>query len=170
MDLTRRILLSVLVLIIAGVGGVLAEQAGLPMPYMIGALGLTAGLSIWRGGVFPAGFNLPEWMRRGFIALIGVLIGAAFSPDIAAVLPSLWLTVSGLVVFVALAHGLGYLIARRIGGYDRATAFYAATPGGLVESIELAAAYGADDRRVALQHFVRIVLVIVTVPAIVTPW
>ncbi|MEM9851768.1 MAG: AbrB family transcriptional regulator, partial [Pseudomonadota bacterium] len=66
--------------------------------------------------------------------------------------------------FVLVAHGLGFLLCRRLGGYDRATAFYAAMPGGLIEAVTLGEAAGGDARVLTTTHFLRIVLVVTLVP------
>jgi uncharacterized membrane protein AbrB (regulator of aidB expression) len=57
---------------------------------------------------------------------------------------------------------------RNLCGFDRATAVFAAMPGGLGEMTLLGSQYGGDTRRLVLVHSVRIVAVVFAVPFIVS--
>jgi uncharacterized membrane protein AbrB (regulator of aidB expression) len=70
------------------------------------------------------------------------------------------------VLFVPAALTLNYLVLRRIGGLDRATAYFGGMPGGLLESIELGEQRGADIRALTVLQFARIALVVTTVPLV----
>ena len=63
-----------------------------------------------------------------------------------------------------------YLIFLYLGKYDQVTAFYAGAPGGLVESMTLGEEAGADLRILSIQHFIRIILVILIVPSAFFIW
>jgi hypothetical protein len=65
---------------------------------------------------------------------------------------------------VLLAYGYGYAVLRGLGGYDRPTATYGALPGGLMEAMAMGERAGADMRLLTVQHFLRIIVVVVTVP------
>ena len=43
-----------------------------------------------------------------------------------------------IVLFILAAQAFNMTVFQRLGGYDRATAFYCSAPGGLMESIALA--------------------------------
>ena len=58
---------------------------------------------------------------------------------------------------------MGYFIYRR-GGVGRAEALYGAVPGGLIESVTLAEAAGADVAMVTVLQFLRLIGTIVAVP------
>jgi membrane AbrB-like protein len=49
-------------------------------------------------------------------------------------------------------------------GFDPATAYFSATPGGLNEMVIVGRAMGGDDRAIALVHGARILLVVLTLP------
>lgn len=146
------------------VGGLLADHLGLPMPFLLGSLLASASFTLFFAN--PRGITLtyPEPMRRIFVAMIGVMIGSSFSPLIMAQLPALWVSLVAVVPFVLLCHGAGYFIFRLIGKYDSKTAFYSAMPGGLIESVLLGEKAGCDQRILTAQQFIRIVLVVVSVP------
>ncbi|GAA4227976.1 hypothetical protein GGQ68_003989 [Sagittula marina] len=166
----RTFVLTALFLAIGGSGGALASFVGTPMPWMLGALvasGLVSRFAPerhWDGYGFPMGF------RTFFVGLIGVMIGTQVTPDLAALAPDLPLTLGALFVFVPLAHFTNMTIFRRLGGFDRATAFYAATPGGLMESIFMGESAGADIRTLTIQQFLRIILVVTILPLGLSLW
>lgn len=137
---------------------------GLPLPFLLGGF---LGASIFVLFYEREGRQLPKtskWIRLIFVSIIGTLIGSRFTPELLPLLPQFWISALALVPFILIAHGASYMIMRKLGGYDPLTAYYAALPGGLVDSISLAEEYGADVRIVTAQHFIRVVLIVVTVP------
>ena len=148
-----------------GLGGALvARQIGLPIPFLLGSLAATAALSMGLAARTGQRLFYPQTLREIFIAVIGAMIGSTFTPEIFAMAPVLAITLSAMVIFVVLAQTSNYVIFRQLGGYDPATARYAAMPGGLIEAIELGEKAGGDVEVLSIQHFVRIVLVIIVVP------
>ncbi|ETX14605.1 aminopeptidase [Roseivivax halodurans JCM 10272] len=169
-DLPRQIALTCLVLAIGAGGGVLAAFLGLPMPWLLGSLAGTAlSVAALQESVLD-GYGFPNDLRAGCVALIGVMIGTQVSPDLFRELSALPLTLCALVIFVVLAHAGNTAIFRRIGGMDRATAFYSGTPGGLMESIALGEGAGADIRILTMQQFLRIILVVTAIPTALSVW
>lgn len=146
------------------VGGLAADALALPMPYLLGSLCVVAPVVIWRSAQGAEPFWLPKGLRFFFVAVIGALIGARFSPDLIAKLPTIWISLLAVAIFVILAHIVGYIIYRRVAGYDRATALYGAMPGGLVEGVALGEQAGGNAMLLTVHHFARIVIVVVTVP------
>jgi uncharacterized protein len=158
------------VLVTGAAGGHLASLTLLPLPFMLGSLIATALLSSVTGHRFPAGYRFPQGIRLIFLAVIGVMIGAQVTPDLVAMIPALAVSFAALTVFVGLAHAGNYAIFRHLGGYDRPTAFYSGTPGGLMESIAMGEAAGADIAILTMQQFLRIVLVISLLPIGLSLW
>ena len=62
----------------------------------------------------------------------------------------------GLLVYVALGGGIGFLWLHRFCKWDRPSAWFAAFPGGMSEMIASAEAFGANIPKVALSHSLRI--------------
>ncbi|WP_230802273.1 AbrB family transcriptional regulator [Seohaeicola saemankumensis] len=151
-------------------GGMLASQTLLPLPYMLGSLIATALLSAFLGRRFPTGYKFPQNIRLIFLAVIGVMIGAQVSPELGALLPAMAVSFAALTLFVALAHAGNYAIFHHIGGYDKPTAFYSGTPGGLMESIAMGEEAGADIAILTMQQFLRIILVISLLPIGLSVW
>ncbi len=148
-------------------GGLAAWAMGLPLPFMLGALAVTAVSSIATAARGKRPITYPEGLRKTFIAVIGTMIGGTFTPELTLFIPSLWISLLAMVPFLILAQTIGYAIYRHVGGYGRVTSLFAAMPGGLVEAVELGHEAGGDVAILGLQHFARIVLVVVMVPQLI---
>jgi len=98
------------------------------------------------------------------MSIIGAMIGTRFSPELLTLLPQFWISGLALIPFILLAHGGSYAIMRKLGGYNKLDAYFAALPGGIIDSAALAEEAGADLRVVTAQHFIRIILVVASVP------
>ncbi|MEO0944156.1 MAG: AbrB family transcriptional regulator [Pseudomonadota bacterium] len=150
--------------VFGGIGGGLAFVIGAPMPFLLGGIVGTASfvLAYERNGrQLP---KLSRWLRLIFAAGIGAMIGSRFSPELLTLLPQFWISLPTIVAFILIAHGGNYLIMRRLGGYDRKDAYFAGLPGGIIDSVILAEQAGADVRVVTAQHFIRIILVVFSIP------
>ncbi|MBX2883158.1 MAG: AbrB family transcriptional regulator [Granulosicoccus sp.] len=152
------------IFICAFVGGTGAYWMGVPMPYMLGGIFGAASFVLWYerdGRQLP---KLSRWVRLIFMSIIGAMIGSRFSPELLTLLPQFWISGLALVPFILLAHAGNYAIMRGIGRYDKLDAYFAALPGGIIDSAALAEEAGADLRIVTTQHFIRIILVVSSVP------
>ena len=98
------------------------------------------------------------------MSIIGSMIGSRFSPELLSLLPQFWISGLAIIPYILVAHGGSYAILRGLGKYRRLDAYFASLPGGIVDSAALAESAGADLRIVTAQHFVRIILVVVTIP------
>jgi uncharacterized protein len=99
--------------------------------------------------------------------MLGAILGASFAPSVFDHL-GLWaLSLTGLVAYLLTLGGAVYLYFRQVVGLDRATAFYSAMPGGLVEMVTQGSEKGGDERMIALIHVVRIFLVVLSLPFII---
>ena len=160
----------ILALSIGAVGGGLAKTLGAPMPFLIGSFLASAVATLSGVSLFGLAPKLPMPLRNVFVGIIGVMIGGSFHPGIFATLSQIWLPAIAVLVFVITALVANYLIFRHIGGYDRATAFFSAMPGGLIEAIAMGEKAGADPHILALQQISRISLVITTLPFLFFIW
>ena len=151
-------------------GSLVAWAIGLPLPFMLGSLAVTAlwSIALTSRGEPPIAY--PQWLRRMFIAVIGTMIGGTFTTELFSQIPSLWISLLAMIPFLIVAQVVGYFIYRHIGGYEPITSLFAAMPGGLVEAVELGHEAGGDAALLSLQHFARIVLVVVLVPQIFWIW
>ncbi|MDH0097313.1 AbrB family transcriptional regulator [Pseudomonas sp. GD04158] len=145
------------------VGGYLASLAGWPLPWMVGSLLAVIALRCLSNRAFselPSGRKAGQW-------LVASGIGLHFTSEV------LEQVVSHLPVVVMGAFGtlllslIGIAILRRA-GVDRATAFFASMPGGASEMVNLALRHDAQAARVAAAHSLRLLLVVLLIPALFT--
>ncbi|EJO93013.1 AbrB family transcriptional regulator [Ectopseudomonas hydrolytica] len=145
------------------VGGYLASLAGWPLPWMVGSLLAVIALRCLSNRAFselPGGRKAGQW-------LVASGIGLHFTSEV------LEQVVSHLPVVVMGAFGtlllslIGIAILRRA-GVDRATAFFASMPGGASEMVNLALRHDAQPARVAAAHSLRLLLVVLLIPALFT--
>lgn len=152
-------------LAIGAFGGGLAHLVHLPLAYLLGsviAIGVLAALQV---RPFGCQITLPARLRFSFVPVIGVAIGGAFTPQVAHAALGWGPSLLALCLFVPAAHYLGYRIYRA-GGLASADAFFGAVPGGLIESVQMGEAAGADVRLLTVLQFLRLILTILTVPLI----
>jgi membrane AbrB-like protein len=133
----------------------------LPLPWMLGALFATMVAAV---GGLP--LSAPLRIRGAVVAVIGVLLGAGFTPALMQQIGAWSLTLGGLVLYLGLSLAVLVPWFRKVGGFDPRTAYFAAMPGGLSEMVELAEAAKADVARVILAQSLRIVTTI----AVIAVW
>ena len=154
-----------LTLVIGTVGGIAAQTAGLPLGYLLGSMVLVGVLAALDIKPFGRPLTLPARLRFSFVPVIGVAIGGAFTPEVARAALGWGPSLAALLVFVPLAHLLGFFVYRW-GGLQRVEAFYSSIPGGLIESVQMGEEAGADARVLITLQTLRLILTIIAVPII----
>lgn len=138
-----------------------------PLPWMIGPLLATSLVSVLGAPTrsWPPLRNAAQWV-------IGCALGLYFTPQVTALVGSLWWAILLAIVW---ALGLGWLFGRwlharhaqRIGGTPAAgwaTTYFAGAIGGASEMTLLAEREGGRSDLVAAAHSVRLVIVTVVIP------
>lgn len=156
LDRNLRLLFA---LLLGGAGGALFSWLGLPLPFMLGSMCACMAAALLR---FPA--VAPQGIRPPMSAVIGAMLGTSFTPEILGDLTDWLLPMGMLTIFVAVTALTCVTYFRVIFKYDLRTAYFCGMPGGLVDMVALADEYGADTRRVALIHSIRILLIVLLVP------
>jgi membrane AbrB-like protein len=152
----RRLALA---LAIGAVGSVAFWWLKLPLAFLLGALAAT-GIA----AVCGLDIAVPNGLRGAMVALLGATIGASFTPEVLANAGK-WLgSLAVVTVSVAIMSCLAYVCFRRIGEFDRVTAFFGAAPGGLGVMTVAGESMGGDPRTIALVHTARVVVVVFAVP------
>ncbi len=134
------------------------------MPFMLGGIFGAASFVLWYERADKRLPKLSRWVRLVFMSIIGAMIGSRFSPEVLTLLPQFWMSGLALIPFILLAHGGCYAIMRGLGRYNKIDAYFAALPGGIIDATVLAEEAGADLRIVTTQHFIRIILVVSSIP------
>lgn len=140
-------------------GGALFTLAGMPLAWMIGAM-----CAVMVATLFGAPMRMTQLFRQPMSAILGVMLGSAFTPAMAAQITGWWPTIAALAGYVMVTSALLYVYFRKLLGLDPVTAFCSATPGGLNEMTIVCIEMGGDDRTVALSHGARILLVVLIIP------
>ncbi len=130
---------------------------------MIGPLLAMSAAKLMRADV-----DAPNGGRQTGQLIIGCALGLYFTPVVAVALKS-----HAFVMLLAavLSIFLGYICAfflARVSGVDKTTAFFASVAGGAAEMAVLAERHGAALDKVAFAQSLRILLVVVIVPAALT--
>lgn len=149
-------------LAIAFAGGWLFNIWNMPLPWMLGALCAVTLATLLRVPVY----GLPQ-ARPPMAAVIGVMLGAGFHPGLWEHLVGWLPSFLGLVLLTATAGLACAAYLHWVARLDRATAYFAGMPGGLIEMVEVGRERGGDEMTIALMHSARIFLIVMTVPFLV---
>lgn len=147
---------------VASLGGYVADLLGVPLAWLVGAMLTTAAMSI--SGVT---IRMPKAFYRAGQVTIAVAVGLTVSADVAQVLAP---HVPFIFLGAALSVAIGRILAEplsRFGGMSLGTAHFAMIPAGISEMGELSGKRGADVGAVATFHTVRVMLVVLIMPAMV---
>ena len=161
----------VLTLALALAGALACVWLRTPIPWTIGPL-VASGLASVFG--YPTRSLVP--LRNAGQWLIGAALGLYFTPQVTALVVSLWWAIAAAIAW---ALGLGWMFgqwlhrrhAPEIGGQaeqQRATSYFAGAIGGASEMTLLAERAGGRTEMVAAAHSLRLLLVTLTVPFALT--
>ncbi len=149
------ILKQAIALLIGTSAGLLAYRVGMPLPWMLGPMIANTVVAVMHGPILA-----PIKLRPIVIPVIGVMLGSSITAEILQQLDEWTLTLVVMVPFLATAALGSYTIYRRIGKYDAVTAYFSSMPGGLAEMLLIGGANGGIERRIALAHASRVLLVV----------
>jgi len=152
----------ILALLLGIGGGYLFHVLGLPLAWLLGAL--SACLIATVAGVELRG---PGKAAPAFRAILGVAIGAAFTPAIFDRLVEMTSSLALIPPFIIVVGGVGYVYFKRVAGYTPETAFFAAMPGGFQDMVAMGEARGADVRILSLIHATRVVILVFLLPLLI---
>jgi len=148
---------------VAAVGGAIAKWAHVPLAWMIGAMTATVALNFAR--IETRG--LPNG-RTVALCVLGTSLGQTFTPAVLKALVGAlhWIALSAVVSLV-----VGAAVSRmtaRLARLDTRTAFFCSVPGGVVVMTVLAAHAKVPVAPVTLSQTLRVAVVVMTVPPLIT--
>jgi uncharacterized protein len=150
-------------LLAAGLGVLLFNAISFPAATLSGAmLGVSLLLAAGRE------VRLHPWLRDLGMLLGGLAMGSSVTPEM---LQGFQRYPASLVIFavsIAATMILTQLYLRRVGGWDRATAFFAAAPGALTSVLAVAADTRADLLKVTMAQCVRLFMLVAFLPSLVS--
>jgi membrane AbrB-like protein len=140
-------------------GGALFSVLELPLPWMLGPLTFSLAASMLQRPL-----ERPQFLLLPMRAVLGVAIGAAFTP---ALLPKVGGVAGSLLLlipYMAIVTVAGVVFLEKLAKFDRPTAFFSAAPGGLADMVIMSGDAGADVRRVTLVQASRLLMIIFVIP------
>jgi membrane AbrB-like protein len=144
----------------AGIG--VLSLAHAPTPTLFGALVAAVGVAL----ALPRPPTMPGVVVRGAQAVVGVLVASEVDVASLGALGWAWPAVVAVIVLtLAASVALGQLLRRD--GVSASTATFASVAGGASAMMALARDAGADERIVAVVQYVRVVVILVTLPVVV---
>lgn len=150
-------------LAIAAVGGAIFSLVGMPMPWMLGSL-----IMCMIASQFVANVHVPSIFREILQPVLGVSLGSFFTPSLLDELSRWPAVLAMLAVYIVVASLFGLFYFRRIAGYDLTTSFFAGIPGGLADLTLVGASLGANIVLLGLIHSIRVLMVVVSIPFILS--
>ncbi|MFP4005018.1 MAG: AbrB family transcriptional regulator, partial [Alphaproteobacteria bacterium] len=103
-------------------------------------------------------------LRTVMVTVLGVMLGAAFTPELLSSLGRWTGSLALLAAVIALMSAAAYVFFLRVGRYDPVTSYFASTPGGLTEMTLVGESQGGDVRRISLTHATRILIAVSLIP------
>ena len=145
--------------VIAGAGVYVFIALSLPLPWLLGPI--IACLIAAVVGVPLRGIKvLNDAMRT----ILGVAVGATFTPIVLASMVGMWPTLLLIPVMVICIGLVGVPYFQRLWGFDFATSYYSAMPGGLQDMLVFGEEAGGDVRALSLIHATRVLVIVVVLP------
>ncbi|MFV0385627.1 AbrB family transcriptional regulator [Paracoccus sp. (in: a-proteobacteria)] len=160
MGLTRRRLLT---FALAAMGASLFLLLHLPLPMLLGPM-LACLVAALAGARLAGAGQLGVFMRT----FLGVAVGSAITPEVLQTLPDIAASLMFVPLFIGVIALVGYPLFRRVFGFDHATAWYAAMPGGLQDMLVFGEEAGGDVRALSLIHATRVLVVVTIAPLLMS--
>lgn len=150
-----------LTLLVSAIGAGAFWLLNLPLPFLFGPMFGCLAMALL--GMPLKGVSPAETLSR---TILGVAAGASITPETLSLIPSMAASLALVPLYVAAIGAVGVPYFRKVCGYDKATAWYAAMPGGLVEMVQFGSEAGANIRSLSLIHATRVTIFITVAPAI----
>ncbi len=155
-------MIPVLVTYATAVAGVAVFYAlGLPLPWLLGPI--FACLFAALAGAPLKGNKL---INNAMRSILGVAVGATFTTALLLSMAAMWPTLLMIPLMVACIGAVGVPYFQRIWGFDFATSYYSAMPGGLQDMLAFGEEAGGDVRALSLIHATRVMVIVVALPFI----
>ena len=146
-------------LVLAGFGTAVFWALDAPLPFLFGPLAVCLLAAL-------AGAPLAEQgvVSKAARTVLGVAVGASVTPELVGRLPQMAASVAFVPLYVTLIGLVGVPFFRRVCGFDAATSYYAAMPGGLQDMVTFGQEAGGDVRALSLIHATRVLVIVTVVP------
>lgn len=144
---------------ISGLGVAAFIAMGLPLPWLLGPM-LGCLVAALIGVPLRGAPPLSTAMRT----ILGVAVGTSVTPALFGRLPEMMVTLALMPLLVLAIGAIGYPYFRRVFGFDHATSYYSAMPGGLQDMLVFGEEAGGDVRALSLIHATRVLIIVTALP------
>ena len=146
--------------LIATVGGVGFYLIGFPGGLVSGSM-----LAVAVAALAGRPMKIPAPMARVCFVLVGILLGAVVTPDTLKGIAAWPLSVALLVIAAVCMMTATAFYLRVVHGWDPLSALLGASPGSMAQVMALSAEFKADVRGIAIVHVMRVLLIVLGLPA-----
>jgi membrane AbrB-like protein len=146
---------------VAALGVGVFHLLNLPLPWLLGPI--VACLVAALLGLPLRGNKLINDAMR---SILGVAVGATFTVALLISMINMWPTLLMIPLMIASIGAIGIPYFQRIWGFDFATSYYSAMPGGLQDMLAFGEEAGGDVRALSLIHATRVMVIVVALPFI----
>ncbi|WP_282059850.1 AbrB family transcriptional regulator [Roseobacter litoralis] len=131
----------------------------LPLPWLIGPIAACLAAAL-------LGFRMRAIapVNAAMRTILGVAVGATFTPAILSSMAGMWLTLLLVPVMICCVAAIGVPYFQKVWGYDFPTSYYSAMPGGLQDMLVFGEEAGGNPRTLSLIHATRILVIITALP------
>lgn len=140
-------------------GTLLFMAADLPLPLLLGPI-----FGCLAGALFGLPLKGAGQVSIGMRTIVGVAVGASVTPALFWRLPEMALSISLIPFFILIIGIIGYPWFRKVCGFDHATSYYSAMPGGLQDMLIFGEEAGGDPRALSLIHATRVMVIVTAAP------
>lgn len=154
----RRIVLTH---VIAALGVAVFHLLHLPLPWLLGPI--VACLIAALAGAPLRGVAVINNLMR---TILGVAVGATFTWALVVTMAGMWTTLLLVPLMVFMIGLIGVPYFQRLWGFDFATSYYGAMPGGLQDMLLFGEEAGGDVRALSLIHATRVLVIVAALPFI----
>jgi len=134
-----------------------------PIPWMLGPMIAVASLNL-----MGVSMHSPPYARQLGQVILGSAVSLYFTPPVVAALAGNLPAVLAATVAVFIVGIFGALTLSKASGVDWKSTFFASIPGGAMAMAVLADRYGAKMSPVAVAHSLRVSVVVIVVPFVLT--
>ena len=146
---------------IAALGVWVFHFLALPLPWLLGPI--TACLI---AALMGAPMKSIPMLNNAMRSILGVAVGATFTTALVISMAGYWTTLLLVPVMVFFIGLIGVPYFQRLWGFDFATSYYSAMPGGLQDMLLFGEEAGGDVRALSLIHATRVMVIVVALPFI----
>ncbi|MBD1381087.1 AbrB family transcriptional regulator [Metabacillus arenae] len=158
---------------ISGVGGLLLSLTGLSIGWMIGTLLMATFLSILRSKFWKVPHNqkgIPKyWLYIGQ-CILGIELGQKINSSVLFIFQENWATILIMLLLSIFFSLLSGFVLWKYSKLDMLTSFFATAPGGMSSLPSIAEDVGANTGIVSIIQTMRVFLVILAIPLIISLW